>query len=233
VGRPLTRKSDVSLLARVGFTLDWARHRLLYSRRRFELDGRSYRYFWGRYHTTWLTERAVELAIAREAVRGHRADRVLEVGNVLSHYQCVRHAVVDKYERASGVMNRDVVDLRPERDYDLILSISTLEHVGWDEEEREPDKILRAVDALTACLSPTGTLLITLPVGLNPNVDSIVDDGRLGFTRWSCRRRVSADHRWVQADWREVRSAAYDHPFRCANGLVVGVIERPRPPAPR
>jgi cyclopropane fatty-acyl-phospholipid synthase-like methyltransferase len=152
---------------------------------------------------------------------------VLEVGNVLAHYHRVRHAVVDKYERADGVLNRDVVDLRPERDYDLIVSISTLEHVGFDEPgDPDPAKILRAVDVLTACLSPGGRMLVTLPLGCNPHLDRLLDEGGLGLTRRYCMRRMSPDNRWAQASWDEVRGIAYDRPYRCANALVIGVIDR-------
>ena len=35
--------------------------------------------------------------------------------------------------------------------YDLIVTISTLEHVGWDEEPRDPSKVLRAIENLKSC----------------------------------------------------------------------------------
>ena len=73
---------------------------------------------------------------------------MLEVGNVLSHYQRVCHDIVDKYEAREGVINEDVVSFDPGRRYALIVSISTLEHVGWDENPRETDKVSRALDNL-------------------------------------------------------------------------------------
>src|SRR5215207_4369431 len=99
--------------------------------------------------TTWRSERAVELPIAWRRVRRTDATSTLEIGNVLSNYFPVRHLVVDKYERVPGVINEDVVDFSPPGKYDLIVSISTLEHVGWDPPEpRDPLKLLRAVDNL-------------------------------------------------------------------------------------
>ena len=65
---------------------------------------------------------------------------MLEVGNVLGHYVPVEHLVVDKYEQAPGVLNDDVADLDLGRQFDLVLAVSTLEHVGLDEETRDPDK---------------------------------------------------------------------------------------------
>jgi len=51
---------------------------------------------------------------------------------VLSHYFAVKHDIVDKYEIAPSVVNEDLVNFKPGKKYDLIVSISTLEHVGWD-----------------------------------------------------------------------------------------------------
>ena len=56
-------------------------------------------------------ERAVEVPVAQALVDRHAPDRVLEIGNVLSHYRPQQHVVVDKYEQAAGVLNRDVLDL--------------------------------------------------------------------------------------------------------------------------
>lgn len=59
-------------------------------------------------------------------------------------YVPVAHDVVDKYEGAPGVRNVDVLD-NEDGDLDYVASISTLEHVGWDEQERDADKALRAL----------------------------------------------------------------------------------------
>src|SRR5579872_7186960 len=74
----------------------------------FEFRGKTYLYFWHRYNATWRNERAVEIPIAREFIAQSRGGNVLEVGNVLSHYGPVQHDVLDKYEKAEGVINEDV-----------------------------------------------------------------------------------------------------------------------------
>ena len=48
------------------------------------------------------------------------------------------------------------LNLRPTKLYDLIISISTLEHIGWDEAPRDDTKILRALDNLMSLLSENG-----------------------------------------------------------------------------
>src|SRR2546430_9278756 len=55
--------------------------------------------------------------------------------------------------------------------YDLIVSVSTLEHVGYDEDPREPDKAARAVRNLLGLLAPGGTMLATIPIGHNRDLD--------------------------------------------------------------
>jgi hypothetical protein len=65
--------------------------------------------------------------------------------------------VADKYEVSPGVINKDIVEFVPPQKYDLIVSISTLEHVGWNEQPREPTKLLRAIEHLRdRCLEWAG-----------------------------------------------------------------------------
>jgi hypothetical protein len=193
----------------------------------FLLGGRSYDYFWHAYNMTWRNERCVEVAIARSLLEDSPGRHVLEVGNVLSHYLPVSHDVVDKYERAPGVRNEDIVDFVPERPYDLIISLSTLEHVGWDETPREPGKALRALVHLEErCLATGGRMLVTFPVGHNPELDQAFDAARLRFTSSHCMRREGRFMQWREASWPEVRSAAYGAPYPFANALVVGITAR-------
>ena len=81
--------------------------------------------------------------MARDFLEHHSSGKVLEVGNVLSWYGPVHHDVLDKYEVTSGVINQDVVDFVPRHQYNVIVAISTIEHVGWDETPRDPTKVLR------------------------------------------------------------------------------------------
>ena len=58
-------------------------------------------YFHHRYNVTWLNERCVEIPIIRSVLQAHPGVRLLEVGNVLSHYDIeLTHPVVDLYEKA-------------------------------------------------------------------------------------------------------------------------------------
>lgn len=109
--------------------------------------------------------------------------------------------MVDKYEVAPGVINQDIVEFIPSERYDLILSISTLEHVGWDETPREPAKLLRAIEHLrNRCLAPGGQIVASLPVGYNEFFNGLLRDGKSPFTKQHFLKRVSTRNYWVESD---------------------------------
>jgi SAM-dependent methyltransferase len=216
---PALAAGTAELLDRV--TNSYAYCRVFHSRRTFDFQGKHYRYVQRRYHSAWRSERVVEVPIVWDVVREYEGRKVLEVGNVLCHYYPVTHDRIDKYERAPGVWNEDIVDFRSQKRYDLIVSISTLEHVGWDEDPRDPDKIHQAMAALKRLSADGGRIVVTLPMAYNPELDARLRDGRIPFSRRSCLRRVSRDNRWREVEWRDIEDARFDAPFRRINGLVV------------
>ena len=118
----------------------------------------------------------------------------LEIGNVLSNYFNFPHDIVDKYEIAPGVINEDVVTFSPAKSYDYIVSVSTLEHVGWDEQPREPGKLARSVNHLKTLLKNGGQMLVTMPLGYNPHLDEWVSSQHTGFDEVRYLLRVSANN---------------------------------------
>jgi SAM-dependent methyltransferase len=201
-------------------------YKIFKSKRAFLFQKRKHSYYYHHYNVTWMSERAVEIPIIRGIVDRYTGKRILEIGNVLNHYFEVNHDVVDKYEGDKNVINQDVVDFETGEKYDLIVSISTLEHIGWDEHlfyhNKEPQKIKRAFDSLLKCLAPDGELVMTYPVGYNPVLDRLTDTGELKWTKILCMKRVSADNAWVETQWSDTKNARYDNPYISANGLVVG-----------
>ena len=85
------------------------------SSKSFEVEGRAYPYTIHPHNFTWTNERAVEISIAEKAIADRPKMRTLEVGNVTQHYFQTKHDVVDKYEKADGVINVDVVDYSPRK----------------------------------------------------------------------------------------------------------------------
>jgi hypothetical protein len=123
------------------------------------------------------------------------------------------------------VINQDAVTFRGDGPYDLIVSVSTLEHVGWDDEPREPRKVLRALENLVSQLAPGGRLMATLPLGYNPGLDALLAAGEVPFTRMSCLKR-SGLNTWTEVPWSAVQGSAYDDGrWPGTTGLVFGWIE--------
>jgi hypothetical protein len=191
----------------------------------FDFRGESYRYFWHRYNATWRNERAVEIPIARGFLAGISPHKVLEIGNVLSHYSPVAHEIVDKYERAEGIRNEDVCDFKSDKKYGLILSLSTLEHVGWDEEPKDESKCLRAFENLQSLLALEGRLVVTIPLGYNPSLDRMIDEGRISFSKRVYLKREPHRNIWREVSTEDVRQPHYDRQTPAAHELLVGIME--------
>jgi SAM-dependent methyltransferase len=194
----------------------------------FELAGQRYPYRFHPYKLTWLTERAVEVPVVQVLVDRHSGKRVLEVGNVLSHYRPQSHLVLDKYEHAPGVLNRDVLELHGLGWFDLIVAISTLEHVGWDEHPRDSGKALRAIDALRGLLAPGGQLVVTIPAGYHPLLGDALRTGRIPVASLSALRRDPGRERWREVSPEEAWSAPYDFLIYRARAVVFAFIEPER-----
>lgn len=175
------------------------------------------------YNMTWLNERGAELAIV-ESWRDPAvpAYRVLEVGNVCNHYEALRHHgyVVDLYEQAPGVDNSDVLDITvadPESAPLEIISISTMEHVWWDDEP-VIGQSLAAIRHLHSLLAPGGRMLVTVPTGHNPPLDEALVAGETGATR-ACTL-VRDMESWRRTETIEARPYGRTQPW--AEALWVG-----------
>ena len=193
--------------------------------RTFTLHGRTYRYFYHPYNKTWNNERAVELPIILKKIQSYRGGRILEVGNVLSNYVHFQHDIVDKYDKTTGVIDQDVIDFQPSANgkYDLIVSISTIEHVGWDETPRDPKKITLALENLTTnCLAPGGEIVVTLPIGYNTYLDKLLKEDKIQFTEQHYLKRISDNNKWIQVGGvKSVRQSIILHsPMPMCSSLV-------------
>jgi hypothetical protein len=178
---------------------------------------------------TWACERCVEVPIARSYLGAIQSpDRVLEIGNVLSHYAPARHVIVDKYEKGPGVINQDILEFAT-GPFDLVLSISTFEHIGFDDSSRgssSKQKILEAVSHVRTLLSPKGLAVITVPIGYNPYMDEMLDQNAWHATRALFLKRT-AFTRWEQTDLRTALPLKYRTRFPYANAVCVAEFGPP------
>jgi len=201
----------------------------------FEFQGRNYYYLFPpissflpyEFVCSWKNERAVLIPILWESVKKYLQEKktILEVGNVLSYIFKIEHDVLDKYEIADGVINEDVVDFKPSKQYDLIVSIFTLQSVGWDETPKEPMKVLRAVENLRSLLAPGGQMIVTLPLGYNTYMDNLLRTHVLKFDKQYYIKR-NTNHRWREASLDEVKDAKYDQSIPSATAVLIGITEK-------
>lgn len=213
-----------SVLRRILRSIDYAVRKYLVCES-FLYQGKTYEYFCHMHASTWRSERAIEIPIIWRKVQESNGKETLEVGNVLSNYFSVSHDVVDKYEKAYGVINEDAETFYRRKLYDLIISISTIEHIGWNEEPQDHGKILRCVNNLVGLLAKGGVILFTVPVGYNPHLDKLLFGNGIENAQFSAFRRVSM-YAWKPAEMSDLIGIRYDTPWQNANGLVIVLIRK-------
>jgi hypothetical protein len=222
----LTRiKNHITIIPTVH--LPFLYYKLFKRNQRFVFQQKVYNYFVAEYNTTWSTERAVEIPIVYQMVN-KKMGKILEIGNVLSHYFSFEHDIVDKFEKGEGVINKDVTTLQLQDKYDLIVSISTLEHVGWDERNpseklNDRNKIPLAIDNLKKMLTPQGALIFTVPLGYNPILDEYIKTGKIDLQKKFFLKRISKN-KWVETDLNDVKDSKFGAPYFRGNAIMVGII---------
>ena len=192
----------------------------------FYFEGRAFPYFHHRYNMTWRNDRAVEISLALDWLARHKDKRILEVGNVLSHYVPTQHEVVDRYEIAPQIINQDILDFKPKEPYDGIITISTLEHIGFDEEEKKPEKCIEALTYLyEKCLGPKGSLLATFPHGYNPTLDTAIRNKAPYLSQAKFLQKVSAANKWKEVGLSTVLESNHQK-FQGINVLTILKLEK-------
>ena len=188
----------------------------------FEFEDKSLPLLYHRYNMTWANERAVEVPIAAEFLRRFAGKRVLEVGNVTPYYLDTSHTVLDKYERGLSIINEDIADYSPTERFDLILSVSTFEHIGYDDEASgdSGEKIAQAIGTCRELLASDGQLVLTLPLGYNPALDRMIADGQLGCDRATFLKRTGRSA-WQAVDAEAALACEYRRPFPYANAVMI------------
>jgi SAM-dependent methyltransferase len=195
--------------------------------KRFDFRGRSFPCFYHGYNITWAGERSVEIPIAKFYLDQFAGKDVLEVGNVLSHYFPISHDVLDKFEKGPGIINKDLIDFHPSKQFDLIVSISTFEHIGFDDEASEPSgkKIKGAIAACRDLLKSKGKLVISVPLGYNPDLDNMIRNGGLNASQeFYLRRAQRLD--WLPSSKEEALKCEYKTPFPYANAILVAEFSK-------
>ncbi|MEJ2051834.1 MAG: hypothetical protein P8Y60_18740 [Calditrichota bacterium] len=188
-----------------------------------QFKGKELPLFFHRYNHTWLNERLIEIPIFKSLLDENKGKRILEVGNVLSHYFPVSHKIVDKYEKSENVINQDIVDFHPKKKYDLIISISTLEHVGYEEKPQKPEKIFRAIENLRKLCADNGRIYVSVPVGENPFLDRYIRTGQIQFKPQYNYIRPSP-REWKLTEYEKLKNVKHNSPYKFGNAVIIGGI---------
>lgn len=194
----------------------------------FWLQGKQFSYFYHKHNATWTNERCIEIPIVLSYIKEYRPSPILEVGAVLYHYSPQFDlTVVDKFEQGKDITNKDAVSYQPDVKFDLIISISTLEHAGFDDDVVDPGKIEAVMNNLkTICLQPGGAIVATMPLGYNPWADSAVMSNTLGLDEIHFMKRISKDNRWSEVEKTAAKKIEYSTLYPGANAIVVGVLHK-------
>ena len=190
----------------------------------FEYQGKKLKCFYHKYNKTWKNERCIEIPIVLDKLIETKSNKILEIGNVLSHYIQINWQVIDKFEKPliHSIINVDFCEYKTNNKFDLIISISTIEHIGFDEEILEPEKALKALIKIKELLSDSGKAIITFPIGYNKYLDSYIKNNKFIFDRITYMYKIGP-RKWIEKSFFDER-VKYGVPFQCANGLVIGEI---------
>lgn len=192
----------------------------------FKFKRKKYKYYFQWKNMTWMGERVIELPIIWNLLKKYKNKQILEVGNVLSQYGPVKHEILDKYEKAPGVINKDIMDYKPKNKYDLIISISTMEHVGYDEPVKDPEKVINAMKKLKNMLKKDGKLVITIPINYNPKLDEYIKNKTIQFNEKYWLKRNTKNNQWTETNEQEGLNTKYHNKYPYANSLFIGVIKK-------
>ena len=218
-GVPATLRSSLAWAVR--FAAGPAVAKRLRGEAGFSLGAESFRYEDSWHNWTWLNERSVEVPIAAAALRQTPPGSAIEVGAVMQHYGHSGHRVIDKYESGPGIEQLDIFDIAPEPSYQLVLSVSTLEHVGWDEPKRDPDLALHAIAHLKRLVAPGGALMVTVPAGYHPTLDSAIRNGTIEFSSVRALRCEYPSMVWDEVAAESTSGAKYDELIYRAEAVLI------------
>jgi len=193
-----------------------SRFLFLKSKKQFYFKGKKLNYFYHRYNKTWKNERAIEIPIALEYLSRYQNKKILEIGNVLNHYLNVNHVVIDKYEIFPGVINKDIENICLNDKFDLIISISTIEHIGLDDYPKDPEKAIRTLKKLKKkFLKKDGIILISFPFGYNEKISEMINKNKLSNFEMFCFKKINEkENIWKEVEYKEVKNYKYSQPVK-------------------
>lgn len=164
-----------------------------------------------------LTERAIELAIAKEWLKMNK-ENIIEVGAVTPYYfpRVIKDIIdpTDKHKLVNIHKSVFEVDLRGKN----VLSISTVEHIGTG----DYDYIEHAhgIDAICKIMKESNHCLITYPIGYNAKLDRWTEKhfNNKHIMAYSSGRW---NNNWIRRLDKGVLKTKYRYTDFCASAIII------------
>lgn len=185
-------------------------------------------YFYHKHNLTFTNERAIELSIISSYLSNYHHDDILEIGAVTNHYLESNWKIIDKFEVGQSIHNEDIEFFRTNKKYKFIFSISTLEHVGVDDdiENIDSNKIDRVFNnIIDNLLDDNGVFIFTIPLGYNHDLDNKIINKHINLTHTNFYKKINKKNNWKEVSISEVSRSDYGSVFSGAGELLVGTIE--------
>ncbi|MDH5533415.1 MAG: class I SAM-dependent methyltransferase [Candidatus Pacebacteria bacterium] len=201
---------------------------ILLFNKRFTFNKQKLSYFLNPYNASFANERAVEVSIIKNEIDKAKTlnKDILEIGNVLSHYLTINHTVVDKYEKDDEVINEDALTYNPSKKFDLIVAISTFEHIGYDEKIKDPQKIIKVINHLKTLLKRKGKLIFTVPISYNKILNKQILKNELPINKSIYLIRNSKINTWEETKLVKALKQKYNTPYPNANAIMIGFVNK-------
>ncbi len=209
-------------------------NKILKYNKSFIFNDSEYFYFVHDYNMTWNNERTIEIPIIKQILGMHTYRhiynyksiklyrRILEVGNVLSHYTKPQWDIVDKFDTSKNVIKEDITEFKPVDKYNLIVSISTFEHIGFDDDVKNTNKVLEAFNNLkNNCLKPDGLIALSISLGYNKDIDNKIYENIFGFDYIFYLKRISKSNEWRQVSKEETFGSEHGKIYPYANDVCI------------
>jgi hypothetical protein len=185
-------------------------------------------YFNHMYNSTWLNERQLEIPIFTHIINNTNSLNILEIGNTYNHYHAFEHDIIDKYEKGNNVINEDITFYKTDKKYDLIFSISTFEHIGYNENEPyDFEKVKDAIKNTVSMLNHNGLFVFSFALGWNNKLDEmIIKNQQIKIDKMLFYKRYYHDN-WLKVD-KNVLQFVYDSDRhqRISRELFIGFIDK-------
>lgn len=167
---------------------------------------------WGSYNNPKTNERNIELPLGFWFLEEHPLNTI-EIGEVTAMYHEAKHPVYD-LSSADASRRKDVFDINMTGCN--VLSISTVEHVGFGDYGNKPEPHL-AIEAIKKIRKEASRYLITFPVGYNIELD---DDLMTSGIPYFLMER-DADNKWYYVRHKDLTKFKYNSPYYAGNAICV------------